>query len=639
MKAKRAKRHAGTRTLVAAVSDQATFLLEWAAYHRLVGFDRILVYSHACTDGSDAMLDLLAAEGLLEHHRNDDPAAGLPDEAEARAFARALPEAEDDAWLLPLGLREFLAVHPGGGRLDDLLAALPGSTAAVAIRTRLFGTSQTGEAAPGAPQLARFTAHAAETEHLAPRARAIRMLVRPEVAAKLGPRRAWFDRAALRRGRIRDGGGTDVTDTLLHKGWTLPAEAATLGLCQINDYALGTREDLLAATGADAVALEEALRRLDRNEARDAGLLRWQAPLMAETARLRAAMPRLAALEAEARDARAEAVAALRATLEAQDPVRARRLLTPPPAPDPRPVAPWWLHDLRGAAVRRQGFFRALPDHALVFVDRGPERLVVGFDNLASVREGDVARDGWGYAFAAARGWSYLGVLAHVPTWFRDPALHAALAELQRAGFFGDFRAVGMIGTSMGAFGACAFAPLAPGCRIVALSPQATLDPRKVPWEARWPTARRQDWDGPFASAPEGVAAAERAHLIYDPLEAADRRHIALFEGPAVRRLPLPLGGHKTALHLRNADVLWSVVETALTGDLTAASFATVRRQTRLSPVWLMPLARRLRAQGRQTRLDGVLAGVAAAGRPRLARYVADMAEPPPAATGDSDYG
>ena len=80
-----------------------------------------------------------------------------------------------------------------------------------------------------------------------------------------------------------------------------------------------------------------------------------------------------------------------------------------------------------------------------------PGPLVVGFDNLSSVRDrAPVRRDGWAYAFAAARGWSHLGVLAFTPTWFREAELHDTLRGLAATGFFARFAGVTMTGTSMG---------------------------------------------------------------------------------------------------------------------------------------------------------------------------------------------
>ena len=55
------------------VRNEGAFLLEWLAHHRLTGFTDFLVLSNDCTDGTAAMLDRLAAMGLLTHLPNPAP--------------------------------------------------------------------------------------------------------------------------------------------------------------------------------------------------------------------------------------------------------------------------------------------------------------------------------------------------------------------------------------------------------------------------------------------------------------------------------------------------------------------------------------------------------------------------------------
>jgi len=58
---------------VLTLRNEASFLLEWLAHHRAVGFTDFLVLSNDCDDGTDRMLDRLEALGLLTHPRNDGP--------------------------------------------------------------------------------------------------------------------------------------------------------------------------------------------------------------------------------------------------------------------------------------------------------------------------------------------------------------------------------------------------------------------------------------------------------------------------------------------------------------------------------------------------------------------------------------
>lgn len=634
-KAVRKGRAAGTlarATAILSVSQAGPFLLEWVAYHRLIGFTRILAFSHDATDGTARMLDALDAAGLVEHHPNDAIGPGEPAKPEARAGARALAMLAPGERALPLGVHEFLAIRSGQGRLDDLLAALPGDATAVALRTRMIGSGGIVDAS-AKPRLARFTKAAAESPNLPERARAIRMMFRPDGVETLGERRPWYGREAMGRQRIVDGGGADRTAALLRAGWTLPADQSALRLAQINDYSLCAREDLLVRLMSDAAALKDEFERLDRADMGDDVLLRWAGPLDDELARLRAALPDLAAAEAEARAVHGARIRLARTALESTLPQFAQTFLHAEKAPEPTASAhdgaPRWLKDMRETPGLR-GFYRSLPDHALAFVDRGADRLVVGFDNLSSVRDrAPVRRDGWAYALAAEHGWSHLGVLAFTPTWFRDPELHQTLRELAAGGFFARFAGVTMVGTSMGAFAACAFAPLAPGCTVVALSPQATLDPARVPWEERWQGAQREDWSGDFNDAPGGAAAAGRAFLVSDPLLAEDRRHIAMFgDRPNLTRLLTPLSGHKSALMLHGGGVLWPVLAQAVRGELTPASFAALRRQGRSSPFYTRPLAARLAAQGKARSLRRVIACLRARGAGSIAAAMEERYAP-----------
>ena len=43
-----------------------------------------------------------------------------------------------------------------------------------------------------------------------------------------------------------------------------------------------------------------------------------------------------------------------------------------------------------------------------------------------------------------------------------------------------------MLGATMGGYAALAFAPLVPGARVLAVAPQSTLAPGRVPGETRW---------------------------------------------------------------------------------------------------------------------------------------------------------
>src|ERR1700760_320228 len=56
-----------TITVCAIVKDERPYLIEWVAYYRLLGFDRMIFYNNDSSDGTGRLLDAMAEMGLVEH--------------------------------------------------------------------------------------------------------------------------------------------------------------------------------------------------------------------------------------------------------------------------------------------------------------------------------------------------------------------------------------------------------------------------------------------------------------------------------------------------------------------------------------------------------------------------------------------
>lgn len=278
--------------------------------------------------------------------------------------------------------------------------------------------------------------------------------------------------------------------------------------------------------------------------------------------------------------------------------------------------APEWLIGFHRSEARR-GFYIAGEGYGVVFTDRGEDVLMVSCDNLSSAREEPLGRSPWGYQFVAKNGWSQLGIMTFSPDWFRNDGLLAYLAELGRSGFFRRFRKVVMTGTSMGGYAASAFASLAPGCTVLAFSPQSTLKSDLVPWEKRFPSGRRADWSGAFADGAMEARAAGQVLLVYDPMYQPDADHVLRYQGDNVLRLPARYCGHKSALFLRRAGLLSGVVRAAVEGRLSLAEFQRLYRGGRVLPWYLNAVQNRLIAGGRPHLL------------PRFARAVRQLGNEP----------
>ncbi|WP_151719114.1 glycosyltransferase family 2 protein [Gemmobacter serpentinus] len=130
-----------TRILsVTAIRDEGPFLLEWLAWHRLLGVTDFLVFSNDCSDGSDRMLEALAQAGVLTHVPHQaPPEKSVQWQALKSAWQHPLRKHAD--WMLVSDVDEFPMIHIGAHRFADLLAALPETTEAVALGWRLFGAN------------------------------------------------------------------------------------------------------------------------------------------------------------------------------------------------------------------------------------------------------------------------------------------------------------------------------------------------------------------------------------------------------------------------------------------------------------------------------------------------------------------
>lgn len=124
--------------VAACMKNEGQFLLEWVAYHRLIGFDRVFVITNDCTDGTDALARRLQERGEVVHIDNRIAEGESPQVAGMRHLF-AHPALQDIEWLLHIDADEFLNVTTGAGRVQDLIAAV-GPCDAVAICWRPMGS-------------------------------------------------------------------------------------------------------------------------------------------------------------------------------------------------------------------------------------------------------------------------------------------------------------------------------------------------------------------------------------------------------------------------------------------------------------------------------------------------------------------
>ncbi|WP_297772843.1 hypothetical protein [uncultured Roseovarius sp.] len=274
------------------------------------------------------------------------------------------------------------------------------------------------------------------------------------------------------------------------------------------------------------------------------------------------------------------------------------RIRVQPKPPEPTSTEDGW-HEIARQLAGREGWYRpGANGHSFLYMPRASDTLVVTFDNLDIAMTKREDRRPWGYSFIKDHGWSMLGVLAGGWTWYREPWVHEQFDALRDEGFFKQFRRVVFYGASMGGYAACAFSAAAPGCDVVAISPQSTVDKSVVPWETRYKVVWDRDFTGRYGDAAKVSVAANRVSIIYDPYEPLDANHAARFTHDNVQHLRAPLLGHRLGSSLNQMGILSPIILGALNGTLTSEEYYGLLRARRGSPRYQRELFKRAVAKG-----------------------------------------
>jgi Glycosyl transferase family 2 len=126
--------------VVCSVRNEGPFLVEWVTWYRMLGFSRIVVVTNDCTDHSPQLLDAMAAAGWLTHLRCAIP-PGQRIEAAKLALARKNKHVFRADWLFVCDVDEFLVVHVGDNRVQDLISYPDRPVQGIAVNWRVFGSS------------------------------------------------------------------------------------------------------------------------------------------------------------------------------------------------------------------------------------------------------------------------------------------------------------------------------------------------------------------------------------------------------------------------------------------------------------------------------------------------------------------
>lgn len=313
--------------------NEGPFVLEWLAYHRVIGVDRVVVVSNGSTDGSDDLLTALANAGEITFLRTTPGYGVAPQEAAVQVFEAEVGY-QSGAWYLWLDADEFLNVHVGDRSVQALLDHM-GNAGALMLNWRLFGSGGNDS----------FTGRHISNDFTGASKLGFVANLETKPMFRADHRYAGFSANSAGLPRLVDGAEVTAEDCLGGNGKPLdpknPRTAPWLArepyagrtnlasrrefgwdLAQINHYSVRTPDHfrLKAARGRGMVSTgprrpnvrhtPEYFDRFDRNEAEDRSILHWEAAVTAEIARL-TALPGVAEAQARVTALVAEALAAL----------------------------------------------------------------------------------------------------------------------------------------------------------------------------------------------------------------------------------------------------------------------------------------------------------------------------------------
>lgn len=301
---------AGEKVIVACMRDEALFVVEWVAHHLAVGFDRIIVFTNECSDGTDKILDAMAGFMPVEHYDNPGPYTAGTIQKQALETAFALPQVRQAAWILHIDADEFVNVEIGRRRIDDLIALYP-DVDAIALQWRHFGSAGVAKW-QGGSVVETFTR--TERDVPVPEAKAqigFKILFRPQKFKMMGVHSPKQPRRRQVPVAVNTAGTAMPIDALLSKrksGYRVAASQCSWANASLHHHHVKSDDlHLLKHARGDAngrhnkkrVIGSDYYRLADRNEVESKSLVRFRPQVTPIEAQIRG-LPRVAELEAAA---------------------------------------------------------------------------------------------------------------------------------------------------------------------------------------------------------------------------------------------------------------------------------------------------------------------------------------------------
>ena len=226
----------GTNLIFSCLRNEGPFLLEWVSYHLSLGFDRFLLFTNDCEDGTDVIADRLAAMGIAEHVRNPGGKRGPQWTALNHSALAGALDCADIA--IHLDADEFINVE----NLQDAI----GDADAISLPWRYFGSNDIIRFAD-LPVTQQFTKCSPYPIQFPRQALMFKTLFRPSERLNRPGVHAPRPARGIGMGQIdwRNGNGQPVSDRFTPNQPVMFGSDAGTAVGQINHYALKSRESFL----------------------------------------------------------------------------------------------------------------------------------------------------------------------------------------------------------------------------------------------------------------------------------------------------------------------------------------------------------------------------------------------------------
>ncbi len=240
-----AKKRKNDVAIVTTMKNEGPFILEWLAYHRVIGVEKFLVFTNDCTDGTDTFFDLLQRKGLLEHRENPFREMELKPQHAALAAAEEEPIMQNAGWCICMDVDEYINIHVGDGTLKALFNAVPDANM-ISLTWRLYGNADVHEFDPR-PIIGQFDRCAPEMSRKPHQAWGFKTLFRNiGLFKKMGVHRP----KGLKPQLVEEinwvnGSGKPMPEKEYRTAWRSTTETVGYNMVSLNHYAVRSAESFL----------------------------------------------------------------------------------------------------------------------------------------------------------------------------------------------------------------------------------------------------------------------------------------------------------------------------------------------------------------------------------------------------------